>query len=65
MHDEYDLNVGRWIADHPYYFLRAGFEGFGFEAQKRDANGRPVGERYSALTLDELAVMLAKAAAAT
>ena len=58
---EYDLNVGRWIADHPGYCLRAGCEGFGFEAQKRDANGRPVGERYSALTLDELAVILAKA----
>jgi hypothetical protein len=62
---EYDLNVGRWIADHPGYCLRAGGEGFGFETQKRDANGRPVGERYSALTLDELAVMIAKADAGT
>jgi hypothetical protein len=57
---EYDLNVGRFKADHPDYCLRAGFEGFGFEAQKRDPNGRPVGERYTALTLDELAVMLAR-----
>jgi len=58
---EYDLNVGRWIADHPDYCLRAGFEGLGFEAKKRGANGRPAGERYTALTLDELAVMLANA----
>jgi hypothetical protein len=57
---EYDLNVRRFKADHPDYCLRAGFEGFGFEAQKRDPNGRPVGERYTALTLDELAIMLAK-----
>jgi hypothetical protein len=62
---DYDLNVGCWMADHPDYCLRAGFEGFGYEAQKRDLNGRPVGERYSALTLDELAVMLAKADAGT
>jgi hypothetical protein len=61
MHGEYDLNVGRWIADHPGYCLRAGVEGFGFEAKKRDHTGRPVGERYTALTLDELAVMLASA----
>jgi hypothetical protein len=58
---DYDLDVGRFKTDHPDYCLRAGFEGFGFEAQKRDPNGRPVGERYVALTLDELAVMLADA----
>jgi hypothetical protein len=58
---DYDLNVGRWKADHPDYCLRAGFEGFGFEAQKRDLNGRPIGERYVALTLDELAAKLASA----
>jgi hypothetical protein len=27
---EYDLNVGRFLADHPDYCLRAGFEGFGY-----------------------------------
>ena len=58
---EYDLNVGRWKADHPDYCLRIGFEGFGYTAQRRDEHGHGVGERYSALTLDELAVMLAKA----
>jgi hypothetical protein len=62
---EYDLNVWRFKADHPDYCLRAGFEGFGFEAQKRDPNGRPVGERYTALTLDELAIMLEKGHADT
>jgi hypothetical protein len=55
---EYDLNVGRFKADHPDYCLRAGFEGFGFEAQWRDEQGRGVGERHSALTLDELAAKL-------
>jgi hypothetical protein len=65
MQKEYDLNVGRWKADHPDYCLRAGFEGFGFEAQKRDPNGRPVGERYSALTLDELAATLTSPDAGT
>jgi hypothetical protein len=62
---EYDLNVGRFMADHPDYCLRAGFEGSGFEAQKRDRYGHPVGERYSALTLDELAATLAAADADT
>ena len=62
---EYDLNVGRFKADHPDYCLRAGSEGFGFEAQKRDRDGRRVGERYVALTLDKLAAILAKADAGT
>ena len=38
---------------------------FGFEAQKRNPNGRPAGERYTALTLDELAALLANADAGT
>lgn len=58
---DYDLNVGHWLADHPDYCLRIGCEGFGYMAQRRDEHGRGAGERYSALTLDELAVMLAKA----
>lgn len=58
---EYDFNVGRWMADHPDYCLRIGLEGFGYTAQRRDEHGHGVGERYAALTLDELAVMLAKA----
>ncbi len=62
---EYGLNVGRFMADHPDYCLRAGLEGFGFEAQKRDRYGHPVGERHSALTLDELAATLARVDAET
>jgi hypothetical protein len=58
---DYDLNVGRWMADHRDHCLRIGFGGFGYTAQRRDENGHGVGERYSALTLDELAAMLAKA----
>jgi hypothetical protein len=58
---EYDLNVGRFLADHPHYCLRIGFEGFGYVAQKRDEYGHGAGERYAALTLDELAAMLADA----
>ena len=46
----YDLNVGRFIQDHPAWWVRVGFEGFGFEAQHRETR-----ERFSALTLDELA----------
>jgi hypothetical protein len=58
---DYDLNVGRFIRDHPGYILRVGFLGFGYEAQHRDERGHGVGERYSALTLDELAAMLVNA----
>ncbi len=58
---DYDLNVGRFIQDHPSYVVRIGFDGFGYEAQHRDEWGHGVGECYAALTLDELAAMLAKA----
>jgi hypothetical protein len=58
---DYDLNVGRFIQDHPSYILRIGFEGFGYEAQHRDEWGHGAGERYSALTLDELAARLDEA----
>jgi hypothetical protein len=57
----YDLNVGRFIEDHPDYIVRIGFDGLGYEAQHRDERGHGAGERYAALTLDELAAMLAKA----
>ena len=58
---DYGFNVGHWLADHPDYCLRIGLEGFGYMAQRRDEHGHGAGERYSALTLDELAAMLAKA----
>ncbi len=58
---EYGLNVGRFIEDHADYIVRVGFDGFGYEAQHRDEWGHGAGERYAALTLDELAAMLAKA----
>jgi hypothetical protein len=57
---DYDLNVGRFIEDHPGYIVRVGFEGIGYQAQHRNEWGHGTGERYSALTLDELAVKLAK-----
>jgi hypothetical protein len=43
--------------------VRISFEGFGYQAQHRDEWGHGVGERYCALTLDELAAMLAEAGA--
>ena len=58
---DYDINVGRFIQDHPGYIVRVGFKGFGYEVQHRDEWGHGVGERYSALTLDELAAVLEKA----
>lgn len=60
---EYEFNVGRFLADFPHYCVQIGSEGFGYIAQKRDEYGHGVGERYSALTFDELAAMLAKAGA--
>lgn len=48
---DYDLNVGRFIQDHPSYVVRIGFDGFGYEAQHRDEWGHGVGECYAALTL--------------
>jgi hypothetical protein len=58
---DYDLNVGRFLEDHPGYVVKIGLEGFGYEARRRDERGYGVGGRYAALTLDELAVMLAEA----
>jgi hypothetical protein len=59
--DEYGENVGQFIEDHPDHIIRAGFEGFGYSAQKRGANGRGTGERIERLTLDELAAVLKEA----
>lgn len=58
MDEEYDLNIGRFIDDHRDYVIQAGPGGFGYQAQLRDDSGKGVGERWSALTLDELAAML-------
>jgi hypothetical protein len=60
---EYGENVGQFIRDHRDYVIRAGFEGFGYSAQKRDANGRGKGVRIERLTLDELDAVLKEAAA--
>lgn len=46
----YDLDVGRFIRDHPGYRLAAGFEAAGYRARPREGTGPWV----SALTLDEL-----------
>jgi hypothetical protein len=59
MRQEYGLNVGRFIADHPGWMITAGFEGYGYAARRRDDDGRACGKRLSALTLDELHVLLA------
>lgn len=58
MSEEYDLNIGRFIEDHRDYVIQAGTGGFGYQAQLRDDSGKGVGERWSALTLDELATKL-------
>jgi hypothetical protein len=42
MHGEYDLNVGRWMADHPDYCQRAGVEGQGSGTSRLTSpSGRP------------------------
>jgi hypothetical protein len=56
--EEYELNIGRFIEDHSNYVIQAGPGGFGYQAQLRDDSGKGVGERWSALTLDELAAKL-------
>lgn len=58
--EEYGLNVGRFIRDHPDWVVVAGFEGVGYCAQRRDGHGHGAGPRVSALTLDELAAKLAE-----
>ncbi len=52
---DYDMNVGRWIEDHPTYTLRIGFENYGYAARHRET-----GEECSALTLDELHELVTK-----
>jgi hypothetical protein len=54
----YGQNVGKWIKDHPEYQLQSGFEGLGFTATRRNAQGRAVGGPVTALTLDELAALV-------
>jgi len=54
----YEVNIGKFIADHPGWRIQAGLEGVGYTAQRRD-NGGVHGPRVGALTLDELAARLA------
>lgn len=49
----YELNIGRFIREHPGWIVAAGFEGTGYRARRRDG-----GPWVSALTLDELAALL-------
>lgn len=53
----YDLNVGRLIDDYPDFYIRGGFEGVGYQAQKRSA-ALPRGKAIVAMSLDELAAKM-------
>lgn len=59
--DSFGFNVGRFEDAFPDWRLSAAFEGLGFAA-RRLVNGRRAGPAVTALTLDELAVLLDKAA---
>jgi hypothetical protein len=54
----YDLDVGRFLREHPDTTLQAGPGGSGYRAQRRDGRGRGVGVSVIALTLDELDAQL-------
>jgi hypothetical protein len=58
---EYGLNIGAFIADHPNHVISAGFEGIGYQAQRKSDRGHGVGHRWSDLTLDGLAGQLEEA----
>ena len=51
---KYGDNIGRWIEDHPGLYVEAGPGGFGYSIRRRGPRGRPVGERLTARTLDQL-----------
>lgn len=55
---DYDLNVGRFISEHPDWALSAGPGGAGYSAQRKNGHGHGAGEPVTALTLDELAARL-------
>lgn len=59
--DGFGVNVGMFEDAFPDWRLSAAFEGLGFAARKV-ANGRRAGPAVTALTLDELAVLLDEAA---
>lgn len=56
----YDLNIGRFIKDHPSHVISAAPSACGYSARRKDGDGRPTGPRLTALTLDELAAMIAE-----
>jgi hypothetical protein len=58
---EYELNVGRFIKDFPDWTIAAGTSGTGYTAQRRDGYSHGRGQRYDALTLDDLAEQLKQA----
>lgn len=58
---EYGSNIGRFIRDHEDYVVRIGPMNTGYQAQKRGPDGHGAGQRFTGLTLDELAVKLRSA----
>jgi hypothetical protein len=59
----YGQNVGKIIDDYPDFSIRGGFEGVGYQAQKR-VMALPRGKSITAMSLDELAEMMDAARAA-
>jgi hypothetical protein len=56
----YDQNVTRLVDDYPDFSIRGGFEGVGYQAQKR-LGGLQRGKAICAMSLDELAVLMDRA----
>lgn len=56
--EEYGCNVGRSIRDHEDYVVKIGPMNVGYQAQRRGPDGHGVGERFTGLTLDQLAANL-------
>lgn len=55
----YGLNIGEFVADYGgRYVITAGERGTGYCAQRRNEHGHGCGQKYTALTLDELAALL-------
>lgn len=57
--EPYGLNIGRFIADHrERWVITAAPYGGGFAARWRNPAGRPRGQAFTALTLDQLSEIL-------
>lgn len=58
MAESYEHNIGQFMRDFSDWVIGGGAHGYGYKAQRRNAQGNGAGHTYRDLTLDGLAGQL-------